>query len=264
MADCAGASEVGELEMAKQKEIWFQREDESNQAYLAFEQYRDAGPTRSLKRCYQDSQIRKGRPEEEARELPISGRWFAWYKQHEWALRCEAYDAHNSYMQLVEQAEARKDMNMRHASLAMMAQQKIIMRLQSLRPEELSPRDCITWLEIAVKVERQARGESAENITQRIIVDREIAELDELKAEALRGIREMVAQMGVSLEKAVKIAMRGFALPEEMEQQLLLEAGSPPSSEGEIKDDQPIVIDGEFEVVTDDEVKEETSAGELG
>lgn len=237
--------------MAKKRtETWLRAESEGHIPYEAFEKYRDMGPSRSVDKAYRNFMVQKGkRSEEEVTSLSASGRWWEWYKRFNWGERAQAWDAHNEYMRAIEQEEARKEMATRHAGIAMMAQNKIIQRLQSLRPEDLSPRDCITWLDIAVKVERLSRGESTVNVQQRIEIGRKAdEELDALRKEALKSIKEAMEQFGISRERAVEIASRAFDLPKET---LMLPA---PEEEGpnyaQAKD---MVIDGEFEIVTEDE-----------
>lgn len=46
----------------------------------------------------------------------------------------------------------------RHARLASAAQSKIVAQLQQLDPARLSPSDVIRWLEVTIRIERQAYG----------------------------------------------------------------------------------------------------------
>lgn len=242
--------------MAKKRtEVWLRAEGEGHIPYEAFEHYRNMGPSRSVDRAYRQLMVEKGkRSEEEVGSLSASGRWWDWYKRFNWGERAQAWDAHNEYQRAIEQEEARREMAVRHAGIAMMAQNKIIQRLNSLRPEDLSPRDCITWLDIAVKVERLSRGESTINVQQRIEIERRAdEELDALRKEALKSIKEAMEQFGLSREKAVEIAARAFDLPKETLMLPAWEEEGPDYAQA-----RDMVIDGEFEIVTEDE------DGELG
>ncbi|KYD28563.1 hypothetical protein B4109_3026 [Geobacillus stearothermophilus] len=66
----------------------------------------------------------------------------------------------------------------RHAKQAMMFQNKILERMRSLDPRELSPNDLIRWFDIAVKVERLSRGESTE--IQKVEHDGEVKQSHEI------------------------------------------------------------------------------------
>jgi hypothetical protein len=54
----------------------------------------------------------------------------------------------------------------RHAKEALMLQNKAVERLRQLRPEELKPRDTLSFLIEAAKLERLARGEPTERVAQ--------------------------------------------------------------------------------------------------
>lgn len=66
------------------------------------------------------------------------------------------------------QVAARQEMTDRHIKEAMMLQGKVLERLRTLKPNDLNPSDVAKWFDIAVKIERLARGESTENVNQEV------------------------------------------------------------------------------------------------
>jgi hypothetical protein len=72
----------------------------------------------------------------------------------------------------------------RHAKEAMMMQTKAIERLRQLRPEELGARDTLAYLVESAKLERLARGEPTERVSQEHHLDH----LQELSDEQLADI----------------------------------------------------------------------------
>ena len=66
-----------------------------------------------------------------------------------------------------QQLRALQEMSERHAKEGLALQQKGVERLQSLRPEELTPSDAVRALIEGVRLERLARGEPTDRITHR-------------------------------------------------------------------------------------------------
>lgn len=158
---------------------WERQRGESQKAFEAFAIYRDMGPTRSLLKVTQ--KLTKS-------ETLIK----RWSSKWNWVDRIQLYDAEMDRQQLLQQEEERKQMAERHAKQALLFQNKIIERLRTIDPNRLTPADLIRWFEVAVKVERQARGESDKheiehkgqvklnnehNITHRVINDPATREL---------------------------------------------------------------------------------------
>lgn len=158
---------------------WERQKGESQRAYEAFAIYRDMGPSRSLAKVAKKL----------GKAISLIERWS---RKWNWVERAALYDDELDRQYRAEQEEERKKMAERHAKQAMMIQNKIVQRLQTLDPNQLSPSDLIRWFDIAVKVERLARGQSTEitklehngqvsvnndYITQRILSDPESREL---------------------------------------------------------------------------------------
>lgn len=136
-------------------EPWERQRHESHQAFQAFAAYRDMGTDRSTAKVAQ----RLGKSK------TLMDRWSSRWA---WVSRAQAWDAELDRQNRQAQEQARRDMAERHAKEAMLLQQKILARLERLKPEELSPADLARWLDVAVKVERLSRGEPAEVVKSQV------------------------------------------------------------------------------------------------
>lgn len=125
---------------------WEQQPRETKKAYGAFRVY-----------CELGSRARSVR--QTAENLNVSDRTVAdWSRKHAWVARAKAWDrkiAAEADARLVEQ---RVEALERHAKVAKVFIGKIVQRLESLKPEELSPRDLVRWLDVATRVERLSLG----------------------------------------------------------------------------------------------------------
>ena len=94
------------------------------------------------------------------------GRWSSRWR---WVERCQKYDDHLEYQDRLQQEKERREMHKRHAKMGMLAQTLAVRKLEKVvnRIEQdkdgISPREAARILDIGVKVERQARGESTES-----------------------------------------------------------------------------------------------------
>jgi hypothetical protein len=89
-----------------------------------------------------------------------------WANRWGWEDRVIAYDNHLLQEEIDALKKDRIAAAKRHASIARSMQTKLIHRLNKLKPEELTPKEITSWLETAVKIERQALGEPTELIAQ--------------------------------------------------------------------------------------------------
>ena len=137
------------------RQPWDQRDTDTSHSYRAFLVYRDLGVKRSLRRAaevfYELDDVQEGHTK--LRQMKH------WSTNHQWRIRVNAWDVHLQRIDEDEQVQAAHDMHRRHAAIATLALQKAAERLKQLNPETLTARDAITYLEAAVRVERQARGE---------------------------------------------------------------------------------------------------------
>jgi hypothetical protein len=76
--------------------------------------------------------------------------------------RAADYDKDEAEQKRRARTRAIEEMETRHAQIAVDAQRKIVPRLKTLEAEEVTARDLIRWFDIAVKIERVARGASVE------------------------------------------------------------------------------------------------------
>lgn len=130
---------------------WDRQPGESTKAYAAFCAYRDLGPERSIEKAGQ------------MLDKPRSKKWLGeWSAKYKWVERAKAYDDYVEKLKRKEKEKAIKEMAERQARIAMAFQEKIIERLQSIDPAELTPTELVKWFEIAAKIERLNRGEPTE------------------------------------------------------------------------------------------------------
>jgi len=140
-------------------ELWERQPGESTKAYAAFCVYRDLGTERSLEKA--------GQMLDKPRTRKWLGEWSAKYK---WVERAKAYDDYVEKLKRKEKEKAIKEMAERQARIAMAFQEKIIERLQSIDPAELTPTELARWFEIAAKIERLNRGEPTEIGKQEVML----------------------------------------------------------------------------------------------
>jgi Phage terminase small subunit len=164
-------------------EAWERQKGESRKAYEAFRIYRDMGATRSLAKV----------AEKLGKSKTLIERWS---RRDNWVERCRQYDEYMEREYLLQQIEERRKMAERHAKQAMIFQNKVLERLRSLNPKELSPNDLIRWFDIAVKIERLSRGESTE--IQQVEHSGEVKQSHELditaKIEQYASVYEKIAE----------------------------------------------------------------------
>lgn len=126
-------------------DAWERQPGESTAAWEGFVCYRDLGLSRSVRKVA--STLKKGRSLVER-----------WSDAHQWVLRAEAWDREQDRVWRAERQQATRDVVRRHARLASAAQAKLVAQLQQLDPARLTPGDLIRWLEITIRIERQAYG----------------------------------------------------------------------------------------------------------
>lgn len=147
---------------------WDQMPREGSKAYTAFRMYLEGGGQRSVAAV--------------ARELRKSeGLLRRWKRQWSWSERVAAWDDHllkesNAAWRDATRAapDAIREMNERHAKMAVALQTKALQRLGQLDAQELDARGVLAFLMEAAKLERLARGESmdaqAENVIEQEVV----------------------------------------------------------------------------------------------
>jgi len=129
---------------------WLRQKNESEKAFRAFCIYRDMGYDRTKEA------VRK--------KLKKSPALIdKWSNKYNWKDRVLAYDNYLEQKKLKEQEKQIEEMNKRHIDLSLQIQQKISERLKSLDVDKLHPKDLIVWFQVAIQIERLARGAVTEN-----------------------------------------------------------------------------------------------------
>jgi hypothetical protein len=164
---------------------WEALPGESSKAYRAFCLYRDMGPNRSLDQASRDYHRRSDQPTNGSeRKTRASGTIRGWAQRWNWPGRALAWDRELDRVQHEKQKTANAEMGERHAREAMLLQQKGVERLRLLRAEDLSPREALSYLIEAAKLERLARGEP----TERVAEEHHFPDVKELSDEELSRI----------------------------------------------------------------------------
>jgi hypothetical protein len=153
--------QIQQLGNIDRPELWERQHREPTRAFQAFATYRDMGPERAIRKLAQD--INKS----VTLLATWSVRWF-------WQERVEAYEDHMERIKLRAQEQEREEMGKRQAHEGKTLQDFAVAALASLigpdgRPKadaRLTPSVVARLMEVGVKIERLARGESTENVKE--------------------------------------------------------------------------------------------------
>jgi len=166
---------------------WEQQPDESAKAYAAFSAYRSQGSARSLRSV----------ADQLGKSLSLLNRWST---QWNWGRRVAAYDRHMDRVQLIEEEEARREMAQRHARTAQALMTTVARRvigdeahgIAALDPNTLNGTSLARLLEVAVRIERQSRGEPGQ--VDRVDTTVDLAESDRALIDKLSTFGERKAR----------------------------------------------------------------------
>lgn len=142
----------------EEKRAWDRLPGESSKAYHHFCLYRDMGASRSLRKMAKDGVC--------GAKLGQLERWSSNWR---WVERCQKYDDYLDYQDRLQQEKDRREMHKRHAKMGMLAQSLAVRKLEKMAnrieqdEERVPPGEAARILDIGVKVERQARGESSDS-----------------------------------------------------------------------------------------------------
>ncbi len=118
---------------------------ESSVAFDAFCLYRDSGVERRIHKvaleCMKNSSLLR-----------------RWSSTHEWRRRAQAFDDDVQKQRRAQHLKDIAEADARHRQIARVCQRKIVERLQTLKPEELSPSDVMRWLDVTTRLERDVLG----------------------------------------------------------------------------------------------------------
>lgn len=128
---------------------WERQEEESSQAFEAFISYRDLGAERNLRAVTQKLH----------KSLTIIGRWS---RDWNWVERARIWDNELDRQAKAEAAKEVRKMRERQTKTAMLMQKKAIEALDKLDVSELSPKEILSFIIEASKLERNNRYEEAE------------------------------------------------------------------------------------------------------
>ena len=115
----------------------------------------------------------------------------AWSSAFHWQDRLLDLERQATEQDRDQQLRALREMAERHAKEGLALQQKGVERLQSLRPEELSPSDAVRALIEGVRLERLARGEPTDRIIQKGEDSHGAIDLRRFTNEELRRLAEL-------------------------------------------------------------------------
>lgn len=127
---------------------WDRRPGETPKAYAMFIEYRDQGRF--------GHSLRQLAAREGSTKLAQLG---LWSRTHDWVDRVGAYDDYLDRQAQVEQVEQVKAMRRRHAALGYQLHDIAAERIRAINIEKLTVREALLIAELAIKIERQARGE---------------------------------------------------------------------------------------------------------
>lgn len=145
--------------MSEQQPVWARQEGEPANWYARFEQFRLAGPQRSLLGLYNEERQKAGKGS--AQKVP--GAWAEAAERWHWRSRCEAYDVHqierqreaaeHAYEQALahHQARARAFAEQAHTVSTRMLE-LLAERLADMPAEELGAASASTWARAAASV----------------------------------------------------------------------------------------------------------------
>lgn len=148
---------------------------------------------RSLLALYNEDRLAEGKPK--GTRAPHG--WSEAAEKWEWRRRAREYDEYNRRVRIQMEEAERTKMIQRHMQIAQAAQAKVLQWLKDPGRNLDAPQDVIRWMEVAIKLERQARGLPAELLDLQHMTDEQLvarysgllsrlggAELLELEAEA--------------------------------------------------------------------------------
>ena len=121
-----------------------------------------------------------------------------WSAAWNWVERVAAWVDEQDRQARLAQSKSVAKMNERHANLAAALTGKVIEKLKSVTPTEIEKMTLVSLsrlLEVGVKVERQARGEAGEIVTDRMEeVDKSLSHLTTEELEELERIHDIAAE----------------------------------------------------------------------
>jgi hypothetical protein len=129
---------------------WEQQPDESPKAFEAFTLYRDMGTARSIpkvaRKCTKNESLLR-----------------RWSTNHQWVSRAEAWDNEQDRLMREALIKGVTAMRKKHVDMADALFRKAAQALLQIPTADMTPRDIVTLVDVAAKLERISRGEATEH-----------------------------------------------------------------------------------------------------
>jgi hypothetical protein len=173
-------------------EPWEQQDGEGAASFKAFTVYRElTGRDRSIRNV----------AEKTGESKPTIERWSS---RNQWTVRATAFDRFLDGQWIAEAAQLRRETARRNVKIAGAMQGKIIERLQTIQPQDLSVKDLAYWFQITTQVIGQALGTPTRveitgadggpvQVAAQMTDEERAARLSELSREAERRLGELHA-----------------------------------------------------------------------
>lgn len=210
---------------------WEQQVYESEEAWLAFQVYRDLAPPRSMA----DVDVEFVRRGKRSRTATL---YRGWSSQWKWRTRAAFYDVHLDRLRQEAAEKVVKDMGRRHAQMAQAGLTMIARRLMgsaehSIRPIDMNEVDfpaLITAMQGLVKLERIARGEPGERATTELTGPGggpvQVMPVEPPVEDPVEDARRMTSVLAILAESGVVILPAGSGEPGAPELPATIESGS--------------------------------------
>ena len=128
---------------------WERQPDEGAAAFEAFKEYRDMGAVRSIPKVVQKC----------TKNASLIKRWSAAYR---WVMRAAAYDEEQDRQIRETLKKGVAAMLKKHVDMADALFRKAAQALLAIPAGDMTPRDIVTLVDVAAKLERLSRGEATE------------------------------------------------------------------------------------------------------
>ena len=160
-------------------EVWERQSYETPKQYALFCVYRDLGWQRSIRKAI----LKSGRTLKYIRVAEV------WSSKYHWVERANQYDSYVDEQIRKQNEQDLIEMRKRHITQSMIMQKNVIERMQNTNPSELSVSDCTKMFDVAVKVERLARG--CDDNSQKVEVQNNI------QADVVKDITDKLSRLSV-------------------------------------------------------------------
>lgn len=156
--------------------------DETTKAYRAFSDFCKMGSGRSIRKLHDEYKAKAEEDKKQGKSRAVSvpsqtlSTLFEWSSANNWVQRAKSYETSKAKIERAIEAESLRVMKDRHTNFAMALQNKVADRLQLLNPDELTPETMLKYLEVAVRMEREARGAEAADLAASVKGAGEVAQ----------------------------------------------------------------------------------------